>query len=119
MSGSIKRVPKVTGRGYDLVRGPVKKSSAGERTIRLSPTLVGLVRDHRRRQAAERDRAGPYWVETGLMFPLNASRRILAQPQRTACLLPQRWRPDSLERERPQPFNPARLLLTPPSRPVR
>ncbi|MDA8285586.1 MAG: hypothetical protein M0Z42_20315 [Actinomycetota bacterium] len=37
VSGSIKRVPRAGGRGYDLVRGPVKKSSAGERTIRLSP----------------------------------------------------------------------------------
>ncbi len=69
VSGSIKRVPRATGRGYDLVRGPVKKSSAGERTIRLAPALIGLIEDHRRRQAAERDRAGAYWVETGLMFP--------------------------------------------------
>jgi len=69
VSGSIKRLPKASGRGYDLVRGPVKKSSAGERTIRLSPTLIGLLDDHRARQAAERDRAGAYRVEMGLMFP--------------------------------------------------
>ncbi len=69
VSGSIKRVPRATGRGYDLVRGPVKKSRTGERTIRLSPALTGLIEDHRRRQTAERDRAGAYWVETGLMFP--------------------------------------------------
>lgn len=69
VSGSIKRVPKATGRGYDLVRGPVKKSSAGERTIRLSPTLIGPLEDHRRRQTTERERAGAYWVEMGLMFP--------------------------------------------------
>ena len=69
VSGSIKRVPKATGRGYDLVRAPVKKSSAGKRTIRLSPALIGLVEYHRARQAAERDRAGAYWVEMGLMFP--------------------------------------------------
>jgi len=72
VSGSIKRVPKATGRGYDLVRGPVKKSSAGERTIRLSPTLIGLLDDHRAHQATERDRAGVYWVELGLMFPSEA-----------------------------------------------
>jgi len=69
VSGSIKRLPKASGRGYDLVRGPVKKSTAGERTIRLSPTLIGLLEDHRARQVTERDRAGAYWVEMGLMFP--------------------------------------------------
>lgn len=69
VSGSIKRVPKRDGGGYDLIRGPVKKSTAGQRTIRLSPTLTDIIEAHRARQAAERANAGALWVETGLMFP--------------------------------------------------
>jgi integrase len=76
VSGSIKVVPRVTGSGYDLVRGGVKKSTAGERTIRLSAFLVALIEDHRARQAAERERAGAYWVEMGLMFPSEVGTPI-------------------------------------------
>jgi integrase len=105
MSGSIKRVPRAGGRGYDLVRGPVKKSSAGERTIRLSPTLIGLLGDHRARQADERERAGAYWVEMGLMFPSEAGHRST----RPICAASSPWSPP--------PASTGRSTPTPPGTP--
>jgi integrase len=68
VSGSIKQVPRPDGHGYDLVRGPVKKSTAGERTLQLPAGLVPLLAAHRRRQAAEQLAAGPLWRDQGLIF---------------------------------------------------
>jgi integrase len=94
VSGSMKRTPSAGGRGYDLVRGSVKKSSAGERTIQLPPALVTMLGAHRRRQAAERLAAGPLWVDQGLIFaseagtPLDPSnvRRAVTATARAAGL---------------------------------
>lgn len=51
-----------------LRRGPVKRSRAGVRTIDLPATLVGQLRDHRKRQAEERLAVGPIWEDHGLVF---------------------------------------------------
>lgn len=72
VSGSIKRRNRPEGHGYELRRGEVKKSSAGERTLQLPTGLIPLLAAHRRRQAAERLAAGPLWVDHGLMFPTAA-----------------------------------------------
>ena len=72
ITGSIKRIPRAEGRGYDLERGPVKKSKAGERTLQLPDGLLPLLAGHRRHQAAERLAAGPVWDDQGLIFPSEA-----------------------------------------------
>jgi hypothetical protein len=68
VTGSMKRTPRQKGSGYDLIRGPVKKSRAGRRTIQLPASLLPLLRAHRCAQAAERLAAGPLWVDQGLVF---------------------------------------------------
>jgi len=76
VSGSIKQVPRPDGRGYDLVRGSVKKSTAGERTLQLPAGLIPLLAAHRRRQAAERRAAGASWSEQGLIFASETGRPL-------------------------------------------
>jgi len=63
VSGAMKRGPdgKVT-------RGGVKRSTGGRRTLSLPPMAVTALREHRRRQAAERLAAGSMWVDHGLVF---------------------------------------------------
>ena len=46
-----------------LYRGPVKRSTAGERTAALPPVAVRALHDQRRRQAEDRLAAGPLWQE--------------------------------------------------------
>jgi integrase len=48
------------------VKGP--KSAAGVRVIELDDELLGLLRQHRARQAGERLAAGRAWVDHGLVF---------------------------------------------------
>lgn len=76
VTGSIKQVPRPDGHGYDLVRGPVKKSTAGERTLQLPAGLIPLLAAHRRRQAAERRAAGASWSEEGLIFASETGRPL-------------------------------------------
>ncbi|MDQ2727465.1 MAG: tyrosine-type recombinase/integrase [Actinomycetota bacterium] len=68
VSGSMKRVPKPNGSGYRLERGPVKRSTAGERTLAVPALLAKALIEHRRRQAAERLRLGDLWQDSGLVF---------------------------------------------------
>jgi len=49
--------------------GPVKKSTAGNRTVELWPSLVSALKEHRARQAAERLKLGELWKDQGLVFP--------------------------------------------------
>jgi integrase len=63
VSGSMKRLPDST-----MVRGEVKRSSAGQRTMRLSPSTVDAFRDHEAHQAAQRLAAGSRWVDNSLVF---------------------------------------------------
>jgi integrase len=57
--------PRRHGGGPHL--GP-PKSKAGRRTIALPPPVVAELREHRRRQAAERLAAGPLWAEHGFVI---------------------------------------------------
>jgi integrase len=59
------RCPRRHGGGPHL--GP-PKSKAGRRTIALPPPVVAELREHRRRQAAERLAAGPLWAEHGVVI---------------------------------------------------
>jgi integrase len=63
ISGSIKRQPDGS-----LYRGEVKRSTAGLRTLRLSPGVVAALRDHKECQAEERLAAGSAWGDHGLVF---------------------------------------------------
>lgn len=76
VTGSIKQVPRPDGHGYDLVRGPVKKSTAGERTLQLPAGLLPLLAAHQRRQDAERLVAGASWSEEGLIFASETGRPL-------------------------------------------
>lgn len=58
VTGSLKRRTD-----SKLYRGPVKRSTAGERTVALPPVAVRALHDQRRRQAEERLAAGPLWQE--------------------------------------------------------
>lgn len=44
------------------------KTSASARAVPLAPSLVEILRDHRRRQAEARLAAGPAWHDLGLVF---------------------------------------------------
>lgn len=89
VSGSMKRGPD-----GQVARGAVKRSSAGERTAALPPVTVTALREHRRRQAAERLAAGRLWADEGLVFcseigtPLDPSnvRRTFQRISRRAGL---------------------------------
>jgi integrase len=63
ITGSMKRAPD--GR---LFRGPVKRSTGGERVLALPVSVVVALREHRRRQAAERLALGEIWTDAGLIF---------------------------------------------------
>ena len=56
--------------------GPVKKSTAGNRTVELWPSLVTALKEHRARQAAERLRLGGLWNDHGLVFPSDTGTPI-------------------------------------------
>lgn len=68
VSGSLKRLPSLDGKGYRLERGDVKRSTNGRRTIALPEVAVDALRRHRAAQAAERLRAGGLWEDHGLVF---------------------------------------------------
>ncbi len=68
ISGSMKRQPSPSGKGYVLIRGKVKRSKAGQRTLGLPLDLVRRLRDHRRKQGQERLSAGELWEDHGLVF---------------------------------------------------
>jgi integrase len=68
VSGALKREPSREGKGYELNRGAVKRSTAGRRTVALPPVAVDALRAHRARQAAERLAAGELWEDQGLVF---------------------------------------------------
>jgi integrase len=44
------------------------KTERSRRTLKLPETVVKVLREHRERQAAERDNAGPLWQEHGLVL---------------------------------------------------
>lgn len=53
--------------GGAIMLGEVK-TAGSRRTINLPEEVVGVLRSHRARQAAERLAAGPSWSESGLVF---------------------------------------------------
>jgi integrase len=63
VSGSMKR--RADGR---LELGDVKRSTAGQRTIAMPPSLVAAMRAHWCRQAGERLTAGAAWSNQDLVF---------------------------------------------------
>jgi integrase len=87
VSGSMKRRPKATGKGYELERGAVKRSKDGRLTVALPPRAVAALKAHTARQAAEKLAAGPLWHDQGLVFaskvgtPVDPSalRRVFAR----------------------------------------
>ena len=91
ITGSMKRRPDSS-----LYRGPVKRSTAGERTLAIPPTLLAALVAHRLRQGVERRRAGRRWEEHGLVFcseigsPLDQAnvRKVFARVARQAGLDP-------------------------------
>ncbi len=66
-AGRLHITASVTTMGAQTVTGE-PKSGASRRTIAVDPRTVGVLRDHRKRQLAERLRWGPAWQETGLVF---------------------------------------------------
>jgi len=73
--------------GWASLRGAVKRSKDGLRTLSLPPSVVDALRAHRRRQIEERLQAGPLWRDGELVFassvgtPLDPSdlRRTFAR----------------------------------------
>jgi len=53
--------------GSTVAVGP-PKTAASRRTIALDRTTARILREHRRRQRAERAAAGPAWQESGYVF---------------------------------------------------
>jgi integrase len=85
VSGTLKRRP-----GIGLVRD-TPKTASGRRTIPLPRVCVGALREHKRRQAAERLAAGPGWKMTDYVFttpigspidPRNLTRHYHALTER-------------------------------------
>ena len=82
VSGSMKRQPDGS-----VIRGEPKRSTAGQRTVELPLDLARRLRDHRKRQSAERLAVGELWSDHGLVFcsqvgtPLDPSnvRRTFAR----------------------------------------
>ncbi len=62
------------------IGGPVEesepKTAAGRRTVPLSPDLVRVLKEHRKRQIADRLKAGPAWTETGYVFVDDRGRPL-------------------------------------------
>ncbi len=94
VSGSMKLKPNLTGKGYTLERGAVKRSTAGRRTVALPPIAVDALRRHKAAQARERLLAGGLWTDNGLVFasevggpvdPANL-RRVFARIAKRAGL---------------------------------
>jgi integrase len=91
LTGSMKRRPD----SY-LYRGPVKRSTAGERTLAVPPTLAAALVAHRRGQDCERRAAGGLWMDQGQVFcaamgtPLELSnvRKVFARVARRAGIGP-------------------------------
>lgn len=54
-------------KGYEVVRGKVKKSTNPNRTIELSPAAAGALKAHKARQAVERLKS-QLWQDHGLVF---------------------------------------------------
>lgn len=71
--------------GYSFVE---PKTSRSRRTVVFPASTIQALREHRRRQAAERLQAGPTWEDTDLVFcneigqPLNASSTVTSAFQR-------------------------------------
>jgi integrase len=66
-AGSLQVVQQIVQLGYKTaVSEP--KTARGVRTVALDPGTVGVLREHRRRQAEERLGWGGAWVDTGLVF---------------------------------------------------
>lgn len=69
VSGSMKRQPASGGgKGYELTRRKVKRSTGGRRTVALPPIAVDALRAHKVSQAKERLAAGELWTDRGLVF---------------------------------------------------
>ena len=94
VSGSMKRRPRTSGKGYELKRGAVKRSKDGRRTVALPPRAVAALKAHRARQRHEKLAAGPLWDDQGLVFasevgtPVDPShlRRVFARIAKRAGL---------------------------------
>ena len=68
----------LTRRGSQLVVSGVK-TKASRRTIALSPAMVGLLRQHKARQATERLKAGNRWRDGGFVFATDEGAAV--EPQ--------------------------------------
>jgi integrase len=68
VSGSMKRTSSTRSEGYELARGDVKRSTAGNRTVALPPIAVDALKAHKAYQARERLLAGLLWTDHGLVF---------------------------------------------------
>jgi integrase len=68
VSGSMKRQPGAGGKGYELTRGQVKRSTGGQRTVALPPMALEALRAHKVSQARERLASGELWTDHGLVF---------------------------------------------------
>jgi len=66
VTGMVKRRPEDGSVWRD---NEPKKARASRRTVALPPAAVEALRDHRRRQAAERLALGDAWSDEGLVFP--------------------------------------------------
>jgi integrase len=99
VTASMKRRPDSS-----LYRGPVKKSTAGQRVTAIPPGLRTALRDHRKTQSAERLAAGKWWQDHDLVFcselgtPLDPSnvRRVFTRVAKNARLEPTGMVPDLL-----------------------
>lgn len=91
VTGSMKRRPDSS-----LHRGPVKRSTAGQRVVAIPPALRKALLEHRKAQAAERLAAGRRWTDHGLVFcsetgtPLDPSnvRKVFTRVAKNAGLDP-------------------------------
>ena len=60
------------------------KTSAGRRTVPLSPLLVSALRSHRRRQLEERIACGAAWMDSGYVFTREDGRPLHPESISTA-----------------------------------
>lgn len=60
-------------------RVPGTKSDAAKRMLHLSPAVIAMLKQHRKRQAEERLLAGNQWRQTGLVFTTEFGTRVDAR----------------------------------------
>ena len=68
------------------------KTKRSRRTLHLTPTLDGLLRSHRARQAREKLAAGPGWMESDLVFTTGKGKSRQLRPLLRPVVRPGRFR---------------------------